>query len=70
VRIAEFDDLFATGLRGLQRMAPTRLHPRFDAAAEATGRGPDRPGDDLLLIVRLRLHPAADGELLPHMTVP
>jgi hypothetical protein len=38
VRVAEFDELFATGLRGQQRLAPTRLRWRLDPAAEATAR--------------------------------
>jgi len=38
VRVAEFDELFATGLRGQQRLARTRLRWRLDVAAEATAR--------------------------------
>ena len=38
VRVAEFDELFATGLRGQQRLARTRLRWRLDAAAEAAAR--------------------------------
>ena len=38
MRVAEFDELFATGLRGQQRLARTRLRWRLDAAAEAAAR--------------------------------
>jgi hypothetical protein len=38
LRLAEFDDLFATALRGQQRMSPTRLCWRLDPAAEQTAR--------------------------------
>ena len=38
VRVAEFDELFATGLRGQQRLARTRLRWRLDVDAEATAR--------------------------------
>ena len=33
VRLAEFDDLFATALRGQQRLSPTVLRWRLDPAA-------------------------------------
>jgi hypothetical protein len=38
VRLAEFDDLFATALRGQQRQSPTALRWRLDPAAEPTAR--------------------------------
>jgi hypothetical protein len=38
LRLAEFDDLFATALRHQQRLSPTVLQWRIDAAAEATAR--------------------------------
>lgn len=38
LRLAEFDELFATALRGQQRLSPTRLRWRLDRAAEATAR--------------------------------
>ncbi|MFV2110843.1 hypothetical protein ACFHW0_00700 [Micromonospora sp. LOL_025] len=38
LRLAEFDDLFATALRGQQRPAPTRLRWQLDPTAEATAR--------------------------------
>ncbi|GIJ24223.1 hypothetical protein [Micromonospora lutea] len=38
LRLAEFDDLFATALRGQQRLSPTVLRWRLDPAAEATAR--------------------------------
>jgi hypothetical protein len=38
VRVAEFDGLFATALRGQQRLAPTLLRWRLDPAAEPAAR--------------------------------
>ena len=38
VRATEFDDLFATALRGQQRLSPTRLRWRLDPAAEQSAR--------------------------------
>jgi hypothetical protein len=37
-RAAQFDELFATALRGQQRLAPTVLRWQLDAAAEASAR--------------------------------
>jgi hypothetical protein len=37
-RLAEFDGLFATALRGQHRVSPTRLRWWVDRAAEATAR--------------------------------
>ncbi len=38
LRLAEFDDLFATALRDQRRLSPTALRWRLDPAAEATAR--------------------------------
>jgi hypothetical protein len=38
LRLAEFDDLFATALREQQRLSPTALRWRLDPAAEARAR--------------------------------
>jgi hypothetical protein len=38
LRAAEFDDLFATALRGQQRLSPTALRWRLAATAEAAVR--------------------------------
>ena len=38
VRAAEFDELFATALRGQQRLAPTVLRWQLDPAAEPAAR--------------------------------
>ena len=38
LRLAEFDDLFATAVRDQQRLSPTSLRWRLDPAAEATAR--------------------------------
>lgn len=38
LRLAEFDELFATAVHGQQRLSPTRLRWRLDPAAEAMAR--------------------------------
>jgi hypothetical protein len=38
LRLAEFDDLFATALRGQRRLSPTALRWQLDPAAEGTAR--------------------------------
>ena len=38
LRLAEFDALFATALRGQERLSPTHLRWRLDPAAEPTAR--------------------------------
>ncbi|MEU7677152.1 hypothetical protein AB0C42_20355 [Micromonospora taraxaci] len=38
LRLAEFDDLFATALLAQQRLSPTALRWRLDLAVEATAR--------------------------------
>jgi hypothetical protein len=38
LRLAEFDDLFATAVRGQQRLSATRLRWRLDPAAEPAAR--------------------------------
>ena len=38
LRLAEFDAVFATALRGQQRVAPTQLRWQLDPAVEATAR--------------------------------
>ena len=38
LRIAEFDDLFTTSLRGIERLTSTTLRLRLAASAEATAR--------------------------------
>ena len=38
LRLAEFDDLFATAVRGQRRLSPTRLRWRLDPATEKAAR--------------------------------
>jgi hypothetical protein len=38
LRLAEFDQVFATALRGQQRMSPTQLRWQLDPAVEAAAR--------------------------------
>jgi hypothetical protein len=38
LRVAEFDQLFASSVRGIERVSPTELRMRLDAQAEATAQ--------------------------------
>jgi hypothetical protein len=38
LRVAEFEELFASAVREVTRVAPTTLHLRLDRAAQATAR--------------------------------
>jgi len=70
LRIAEFDDLFATSLRGLERVAPTRLQLRLDAGTEATARDLTARETNCCSFFAFDYTPVAGGELLLDVTVP
>ncbi|WBQ04381.1 hypothetical protein [Kribbella sp. CA-293567] len=70
LRNAEFDHLFATGLLGLDRLAPTRLQLRLDAATEATARDLAARETTCCSFFAFDYAPAADGELLVEVSVP
>jgi hypothetical protein len=64
LRIAEFDDLFATSLRGLERVAPTRLQLRLDGGNEATARDLTARETSCCSFFAFDYTHAAGGELL------
>jgi len=70
LRIAEFDDLFATGLRGLARPGPTRLQLRLDASTEAAARDLTARETSCCSFFAFDYIPAPGGELLLDVTVP
>jgi hypothetical protein len=70
LRIAEFDDLFTAGLRSLDRLAPTRLQLRLDAATEATARDLTARETRCCSFFTFDYTPRPDGELLLDVTVP
>ncbi|MDX6236663.1 MAG: hypothetical protein QOG10_1478 [Kribbellaceae bacterium] len=70
LRIAEFDDLFAASLRDLERLAPTRLQLRLDAASEAIARDLTARETSCCSFFAFDYTPATGGELLLDVTVP
>ena len=70
LRIAEFDDLFTTSLRGLARLAPNRLQLRLAAGAEATARDLTSRETSCCSFFVFDYALAPDGHLLLDVTVP
>ncbi|WP_020385181.1 hypothetical protein [Kribbella catacumbae] len=70
LRIAEFDDLFATSLHGLERVASTRLQLRLDARTEATTRDLTARETGCCSFFTFDYAPGAGGELLLDVSVP
>ncbi len=70
LRIAEFDDLFASGLRGLERQAPTELRLTLDAAFEAWARDLTARETDCCSFFGFTFTPGLDGEVHLQVTVP
>jgi hypothetical protein len=69
-RVAEFDELFASGLRGLERQAPTRLGLTLDAAVEARARDLTARETDCCSFFGFTFTPGLDGEVHLQVTVP
>ena len=70
LRIAEFDNLFAAGLRSLARLAPTKLQLRLDPETEATARDLTARETSCCSSFAFDYTAAPDGELLLDVTVP
>lgn len=70
LRIAEFDELFAGSLRGLDRVEPTRLRLRLDAAAEAAARDLTAREASCCSFFTFDLTAGVDGELTLDVSVP
>lgn len=70
LRIAEFDELFTTGLRGLERVTSTRLRLRLDAETETTARELTARETNCCSFFTFDYTPPTDGELLLKVTMP
>lgn len=70
LRVAEFDDLFACGLRGLERRTPTELRLTLDAATEATARALIARESNCCSFFGFTCSPSEDGQLQLLVTVP
>jgi hypothetical protein len=70
LRIAEFGALFSTGLRGLERVAPTRLLLRLDAATEASARELTVRETSCCSFFVFDFAAASDGQVLLDVVVP
>ena len=70
LRRAEFDDLFATSLRGMERVAPTRLQLHLDAGTQATARELTARETSCCSFFTFDYTSGTGGELLLDVTVP
>ena len=70
LRLAEFDALFTTGLRQLERHAPTRLQMTLDATTEATARDLTARESTCCSFFGFTFTPAPEGQVLLEVTVP
>jgi len=69
LRLAEFDDLFATALRGQQRLSATTLRWDLDPAAETTARDLTGRESSCCSFFSFTFHPG-DGTLQLDVEVP
>ncbi|QNE16778.1 hypothetical protein F1D05_01280 [Kribbella qitaiheensis] len=69
LRVAEFDDLFATSLRAVVR-TDSALELRLDAAAEETARALTARETDCCSFFTFTFSPSHNGEILLTATVP
>lgn len=70
LRIAEFDNLFAEGLRAAERLAPTELTLTLDSATEETARDLAARETDCCSFFRFTFTPGASRNLQLQVTVP
>lgn len=70
LRVAEFDRLFASALRGAERVGPTRLRLLLDAAAEAEARELTSRETSCCSFFTFTFTPAAEGEVVLEVGVP
>ncbi|MBA3310648.1 MAG: hypothetical protein H0U28_11455 [Nocardioidaceae bacterium] len=70
LRVAEFDELFASALRDLRRVAPTRLELEIDAAAEARARDLAARESDCCSFFTFDFTPGRPGRMTFGVTVP
>lgn len=70
LRIAEFDNLFAEGLRALERQAPTELTLTLDSATEETARDLAARESSCCSFFGFTFTPGDSGTLQLQVTVP
>jgi len=70
LRLAEFDALFTTGLRKLERQGPTRLLMTLDAITEATARALTARESNCCSFFGFTFTPARGSQVLLDVTVP
>lgn len=69
-RVAEFDELFARSLQGVDRVEPTWLRLRLDATAEAAARDLAAREASCCSFFTFAFAAEANGELRLDVTVP
>lgn len=70
LRLAEFDDLFATALRGVERVGPSRLGLSLDESAEGTARDLTARESSCCSFFDFSFAAAADGLIRLEVGVP
>lgn len=70
LRVAEFDDLFATALRGIERPEPTRLDLLLDGATADAAEDLTARESGCCAFFRFTFTPAADGLVRLAVAVP
>ncbi|MBM7787151.1 hypothetical protein [Tenggerimyces flavus] len=70
LRVAEFDQLFATAVRGVERVGPTRLRLLLDAAAEDVARELTDRETSCCSFFTFKFTPAGDGQVRLEASVP
>jgi hypothetical protein len=70
LRAAEFDELFASALRGIARTAPTTVELQLDACAEALARSLAEREAACCSFFTFTFSPDPAGQLLLEVTVP
>lgn len=70
LRVAEFDDLFATSLHGIARLTPTQLQLHLDAAVDATARDLTTRETSCCSFLAFEFTTGPAGQLLLDVTVP
>lgn len=70
LRVAEFGELFAKGLRGMERLAPTRLRLVLSPEVEVSARDLAARETSCCSFFEFAFADRGDGQLLMDVTVP
>lgn len=70
LRVAEFDELFANGLRGMERLAPTRLRLLLSPEVEVRARELAAREVECCSFFEFAFADGGDGQLVMDVTVP